>query len=248
MTTTQTKSAERRKTTRHARSLRISWRVLGNRDFRFGEAALKDISTTGLALHVDQFCPKGALVIVQFEGAAERLAEPMLLKAEWSSELQPVKAGAPTHMVGCSFTSPLSEKDLQALLESAEKAAAAPAPPKEAPAKTPAQVDPFLVGSAGEKRSLVRRGGLTVPVFLSRAEGGTPIAASVVDRSLKGLGILLDLPFTRGTLLRVRPRDAHEKTPSIQVQVRNCRQKGKQWFLGCHFPHTPPSNVLMLLG
>jgi hypothetical protein len=49
-------------------------------------------------------------------------------------------------------------------------------------------------------------------------------------------------------LLTVRPRDAHANIPSVQVEVRNCRQKGKEWFLGCHFLHSPPANVLMLLG
>src|SRR6266550_3252959 len=42
----------------------------------------------GLA-EVDRFCPKGTVVIVQFEGAAGRFAEPLLLRAEWSNELQP---------------------------------------------------------------------------------------------------------------------------------------------------------------
>jgi hypothetical protein len=246
MTTTGTKSTDRRKAERQTRSLRISWRVLGNRDLRFGEAALKDIGTDGLALQVDRSCPKGTVVIVQFE-AAERFAEPMLLRAEWSRELPP-KGETSTYLVGCSFTSPLPEKDLKALLASVKNAAAAPASPKEAPAKSPIRVDPFLMGSASEKRSMVRRGGLTVPVVLCRAVGGAPVEASVVDRSLKGLGIVVHRPFTRGTSLTVRPRDAHEKTPSVQVEVRNCRHKGKQWLLGCDFLHTPPANVLMLLG
>ncbi len=109
-------------------------------------------------------------------------------------------------------------------------------------------MDPFLVGSASEKRSLLRRGGLSVPVTLCRAAGGTPIAACVVDRSLKGLGVLVDRPFTRGSLLTVRPNGSHAKTISVQIEVRNCRQKGNQWLLGCHFLQAPPANVLMLLG
>jgi len=248
MTTTQTKSAERRKAGRHVRSVQISWRVLGNRTLRFGEAALKDIGTDGLALQVDQFCPKGTVVIVQFTGAQERFAEPMLLQAEWSRELKATKAETPTYLMGCSFTSPLREKDLKALLASAKNAAAIPAPPKEAPAKPPAQVDPFLVGSASDKRSLPRRGGLSVRVVLCRAEGGRPVEGSVVDRSLKSLGILIHRPFTRGTLLNVRPHEAHGETACVQVEVRNCRQKGKQWLVGCQFLRTPPANVLILFG
>jgi hypothetical protein len=150
--------------------------------------------------------------------------------------------------MGCSFTSPLREKDLKELLASVKNATAAPVPPKESPAKIPVRMDPFLVGSASEKRCLLRRGGLAVPVALCRAAGGTPIAASVVDRSLKGLGILVHRPFTRGTLLTVRPQGGHEKALSVQIEVRNCRQKSNQWFLGCHFLHAPTANVLMLLG
>jgi hypothetical protein len=151
-------------------------------------------------------------------------------------------------LVGCSFSSPLTEKDLQALLASVKKAAAAPASPIQASGKMPAKVDPFLVGSASEKRSVPRRGGLTVRVLLWRAEGDTPIEATVVECSLKGLGILIPRSFTRGALLHVRPRDTHGKTPSVAVQVRNCRPKGNQWIVGCHFLHTPPANLLLLLG
>jgi len=235
--------AQRRKVERHAHNLRVSWRLLGNRDLHFGEAALKDIGTNGLALQVDRSCPKGTVVIVRFEGAAD---EPLLLQAAWSSELPATRAGTPTYLMGCSFTSPLPKKDLERLLESAKKAAATP--PKEARAKAPIQADPFLDGSGREKRSLSRRGGVTVPVVLCHSEGGTPVEASVVDRSMIGLGILVRLPFTRGTSLFVRPRDTHETTLSVRIQVRNCRQKGKHWLLGCHFTHTPPANVLMLLG
>src|SRR5437763_9104107 len=111
MSTTRTKPAERRKAVRQARSLPISWRLLGNRHLRFGDAALKDIGKDGLALQVDRFCPKGTVVIVQFEGAAGRFAEPLLLRAEWSKELEPTKGATPTYLMGCSFTSPLPEKD-----------------------------------------------------------------------------------------------------------------------------------------
>jgi hypothetical protein len=243
--TSSTKSAERRKAGRQVRSLRICWRALGNRHLRFGQADLKDIGTQGLALQVDQDCPKGTVVIVQFEAAA-CFAEPMLLRAEWSREVHPTSGGTKTYLLGCSFTSPFSEKDLQALMASVKDAPAAPALSTGAPPA--AGSDPFLMVSASEKRSLARRGGLTVPVTLCRAAGSPLVEASVVDRSLQGLGIVIHRPFTRGTLLKVRPRHAPEKMPSVQVEVRNCRHKGKQWLLGCRFLEAPPANVLILLG
>jgi hypothetical protein len=238
MTIPKTQS-DRRKAGRQAHSLRMSWRMLGSRDLRFGGAALKDIGTDGLALQIDRPCPKGTVVIVQFEGAAE----PMLLRAEWASELQPTQAETMTYLIGCSFASPLGEKDLKTLLTSIKNAA--PALPKQTINPI---ADPFLMGSASEKRSLARRGGLIVPVVMRRAIGGSPLEASVVDRSLKGLGILSHRTFARGTLLNVRPRDAYEKNVSVQVEVRNCRQKGNQWLLGCNFLSPPTGYVLMLLG
>jgi PilZ domain len=237
------KASERRKAERQPRSLRIAWRQLGNRDLHFGEAALRDIGTDGLALQVDRRCPKGTVVIVMFEGAAD---EPLLSQAVWSSELPVKKDEPPSYLMGCTFTSPLLEKDLRALLESARNAPAGRRKP--AAANSPLQSDPFLVGSQSEKRSLARREGLSVTVILHLTEGGTPIVASVVDRSLKGLGILVRQPITPDTVLTVQPRDTQDKSISVRVQVRNCRQKGKLWLVGCNFTRTPPTNVLILLG
>src|SRR5262245_27819919 len=186
---TQVKWADQGKARRYALSLRLSWRVLGNRDLCYGEATLKDISTGGLALQVDQRCPRGTVVIVQFEEAEKLLGEPMLLQAKWSRKLPQTIGGTRRYLMGCSFTTPLQEKDLEALFALAENAAATPDLPKEASAKTPAPVDSAWRASS-EKRSAPRRGGFAVPVVVSRAEGGPSVEASVVDRSLKGLGIL----------------------------------------------------------
>ena len=253
MTTTDAKAAERApERPAKQRSLRISWRVLGNRHLRFGEAALKDIGTNGLALQVDQSLrAKEPWSSCSSEQRRVTIVpSPCCCKPSGPAN-QAADEGrdAPAYLVGCSFTSPLTEKELQAAAGGGqESSGCAAAPPPEAPAKTPAQLDPFLVGSAGEKRSQLRRGGVTVPVVVCRAVGGKPVAALVVDRSMKGLGLLMPVPFTRGTLLKVRPRDAHEKIPSVQVEVRNCRQKGNQWLVGCHFLHPPSVDVLMLLG
>jgi hypothetical protein len=240
MITSKPKS-ERRKADRQLRGLRVAWRQLGNRDFHFGVAALKDIGTDGLALQIDRYCPKGTVVIVQFEGTDN----PLLLQAAWS-KLSSTNDGTPAYLMGCTFTTPLLAKDLKTLLESAKNAKATPQ--KEAAASAPVQADPFLVGSASDKRSLSRRGGLAVPVVVSYDEGGTPVMASVVDRSLKGLGILIRLPFSRGASLAVRPRGTQDKSLLVRVQVSNCRKKGDQWLVGCHFTKSPPADVLMLLG
>ena len=247
MITTQMTSGERRKGQRHGRSLLVAWRVLGNRTMGFGDAPLKDIGCEGLSLHVDTYCPKGSVVIVQFAGLDGIFAEPMLLQTQWCNDLPATKNGPPAYLMGCSFTVPLSDKDLRELLASARCAAASPAALKEAAAAA-LQHNGWVLNGTSEKRALVRRGGFSVRVALTRADGGSPIEAAVVDRSLKGLGILVTHAFTRGTLLTVQPSDTRGGSCSVQVEVRNCRLKGKQWFLGCRFLQPPPANVLMLLG
>jgi hypothetical protein len=215
---------------------------------QYGEAALKDISTHGLALHVDQMCATGTIVIVKFEGLPGPLGDPILTQVAWSTE-QPAKAGSRSYLMGCSFSTPLPEKDLKALLEAAQRASTAPVAVQEPPPPSRAQQpDPFLVGSAGEKRRVMRRGGATVPVTLTRSGGGRAVEGAVVDRSLTGLGILVRVPFARGTSLQVRPRDTREKVAAVEVQVSHCRQKGKQWQIGCRFVQTPSTDVLLHLG
>jgi hypothetical protein len=84
--------------------------------------------------------------------------------------------------------------------------------------------------------------------MLTRTAGGTAVEGAVVDRSLIGLGILARAPFARGTSLQVRPRDTREKVAAVEVHVSNCRQKGKQWHIGCRFVQTPSTDVLLRLG
>jgi hypothetical protein len=230
-------TAERRKAQRHRPHARVSWRVLGDRDSR-GTAELKDISTHGLALIADRSCKAGTVLVVELQGAAD--AEPMLLRAEWVKQQSGNK-----WQIGCSLTSSLTEQELRAFFKAAQTAAEQPAP-AESRAKPTA--DPFVVGSVRERRAAPRRSGLAVPVLLSRAEGGVRMEAFVSDRSLTGLGILIHLPFARGTQLTVRPRNGNDKSPSVKLQVRTCRQKGKHWLLGCQFLKSPPANVLLLFG
>jgi hypothetical protein len=163
------------------------------------------------------------------------------MRVEWSTQQKNKK-----WQVGCSFSSPFSGEDLRAMLESALKFVAPPAPPVDKSASKEQVMDPFLSGSAGERRGAVRRKRSSVAVFVSRSEGAREIEGAVVERSLSGLGIVVPAPFTRGTTLRVRIQ--HGNVASVTALVRNCRQQGKQWILGCQFTQQPPANVIMLLG
>jgi len=230
--------ANQRRAHRHRSGAQVSWRVLG-RDSAFSTGELKDISTGGLALVVDRSCKPGTVVVVvQLHGGAT--AEPMLLRAEWAKQ-----QSDSAWLLGCSFTSPLTEKETQAFLVAAQKAAQQR---PQTPTEKAQTFDPFVVGSVKERRGAPRRGGLSIPVLVWRSEGGPRLQGAVADRSLTGLGILMRAPFASGTQLTVRPASADEKTPSVKVQVRTCRQKGTQWLVGCQFIQSPPTNILLLFG
>jgi hypothetical protein len=93
-----------------------------------------------------------------------------------------------------------------------------------------------------------RRGGNTVEVRLDDGSGADPLPAWVLDRSIGGLGVLADAPVAVGTPLKVRPKEAPETTPWVEVTVRSCKRNGPRYELGCQFHRTPDWSVLLQFG
>lgn len=109
--------------------------------------------------------------------------------------------------------------------------------------------DPFYRGSAGEKRASVRRKGNPVKILISDAEGqAKPHEGCVIDRSIGGLGMMVEEPVEVGTILSVRAVNAPASVPWVQIEVRNCRKGAEAWEIGCQFVRTPPWSVLLLFG
>jgi hypothetical protein len=110
--------------------------------------------------------------------------------------------------------------------------------------------DPFVYGSATEKRIALRRRGNPVKVLISDADAvALPQEGWILDRSVGGLCLQVEkgaVPV--GTVLSVRSCSAPKCTPWTQVEVRSCRQEGSAWELGCQFVKTPSWNVLLLFG
>jgi hypothetical protein len=109
-------------------------------------------------------------------------------------------------------------------------------------------MDVFVLGSNSERREAPRRKGNTVEVLLSRGPDLPQIHGWVVNRSVKGLGLVLDEPLGEGTVLDVRPRTAPVSLPWIPVKVQRCRPQGQEWDVGCAFVRAPQYNVLLLFG
>jgi len=109
--------------------------------------------------------------------------------------------------------------------------------------------DPFIEGSSSERRTAPRRRGNSVPILVSDADGvASPRHGIVVDRSIGGLGLRLDLEVPVGSVITVRPEEASPGASWIQVEVIRCTQVGDSWRVGCQFLRTPAYATLLLFG
>jgi PilZ domain len=109
--------------------------------------------------------------------------------------------------------------------------------------------DPFLKGSVGELRKSFRRQGCPVEVLaVNQQTNAAPFKAYVVNRSVGGLGLLLENPIAPETPMTVRPINAPQIAPWIEVVVKSCRESNVGWEVGCQFVKTPPWALLLMFG
>ena len=109
--------------------------------------------------------------------------------------------------------------------------------------------DPFLYGSAREKRQNQRRPGSQVAVLIADASGqGPPYRGVVIDRSVGGLRLGVDEAAAVGMILSIRPAHAPPMVPWTQVEVKHQRRADGGWVLGCQFVQPPPSTFLWMFG
>jgi hypothetical protein len=113
----------------------------------------------------------------------------------------------------------------------------------------PTKVDPFAAGGASERRNAMRRKGSSISLQITDPKGKYPTTEGwVLDRSVTGLGVIVDRPVDAGTILRVKPENAPPLTPLLDIEVRSCKPYETDFHLGCVFVKTPPYSVLMLFG
>ena len=103
--------------------------------------------------------------------------------------------------------------------------------------------------SHANRRSALRREGKPVPIRItspslrSGKDGGY-----VLDRSTGGVRIAMNLAMAPGSTMQIRANNAPDNIPWVSVIVRNCRNAGQHFEIGCEFEKTPPWNVLLLFG
>ncbi|MFO0876298.1 MAG: PilZ domain-containing protein [Gemmataceae bacterium] len=106
----------------------------------------------------------------------------------------------------------------------------------------------FLGGVTRDRRVAPRRRGNTVQIHVRLDPEADPRIGWVLDRSIGGLGILMDEPLTPGIRVQVRARNAPEPTPWIEAAVRSCRPEGSQYEVGLQFYHLPSWNLMLQFG
>jgi hypothetical protein len=149
--------------------------------------------------------------------------------------------------IGMAITAAALATGYSLLRERRRRVLAVP-PVKSWPACGPVR-DPFVYGSAAERRAALRRNGNPTAVLLTDAEAKTePTPGWVLDRSTGGLGLAVGEQVEPGTLLSIRTVNAPRIVPWIQLEVKTCRAEDGCWELGCQFRKTPPWSVLLLFG
>ena len=110
--------------------------------------------------------------------------------------------------------------------------------------------DPFVRGSASERRSALRRSGKYVKVFVSDENNqGQPEQGCVLDRSLGGICFTLSHCVEPDCVLSVRSIEASSDSPWVKVQVKRCeKRKEGEWEVGCQFVRTPSWSSLLQFG
>jgi len=102
-----------------------------------------------------------------------------------------------------------------------------------------------------ERRRSIRRGGLPTPILVIDSKAGKRIKATeayVLDRSSGGLRLALEKAFPAGSLLLAKPGNAPEGFEWVKLVVRNCREVGDYFELGCQFETDLELSRLLMFG
>ena len=116
-------------------------------------------------------------------------------------------------------------------------------------APAPASLSERELTRADERRRTMRRGGLPTPIQIADPKDvRKPTEGFVLDRSSGGLRVAVQKPLPTGGRVQVRPQHAPDNTPWVTVIIRNCREVGDYFEVGCQFEGELPWNLLLQFG
>jgi hypothetical protein len=102
--------------------------------------------------------------------------------------------------------------------------------------------------AGAERRRSIRRWFNPIEVVVISPFHTEPLHGLVVNRSVGGLAILMDMDFESDTVLNVRPKDAPTGVGYIEVRVRHVRKASKLWVIGCQYQGEIAWNVKVWFG
>ncbi len=111
--------------------------------------------------------------------------------------------------------------------------------------------NPPPIARHDERRRSIRRSGLPTPIQVidpKSARKPKPVEAYVLDRSTGGLRLATETAFAAGTILGVRPGSAPADFDWVKLVVRNCREVGDYFELGCQFELELELSKLLMFG
>ena len=111
--------------------------------------------------------------------------------------------------------------------------------------------NPPPVARHDERRRSIRRSGMPTPINVSDPSTGRKarqVEAYVVDRSTGGLRLALEKPHPVGTTLHAKPSSADDDFAWVKLVVRNCRETGDYFEVGCQFESELELNRLLMFG
>jgi hypothetical protein len=113
----------------------------------------------------------------------------------------------------------------------------------------PRKADPFMYGSATERRESLRRKGSRVKTQVTDVDTGADLGAAwVIDRSLGGLCLVMEKPLRVAAVVNLQTIHAPSGSPWVAVEVKSCRQRDGEWEVGCQFVRRPSWSALLLFG
>jgi hypothetical protein len=119
------------------------------------------------------------------------------------------------------------------------------------PLPSPDWEGPHPLARHDERRRSIRRGGLPTPILVvdsKASKRAKPTEAYVLDRSSGGLRLALERAFPAGSSLLAKPGNAPEGFDWVKLVVRNCREVGDYFELGCQFETDLELSRLLMFG
>jgi hypothetical protein len=199
-------------------------------------ATVRDLSINGIGLVLARRFEPGAGLVIEVPGTASDVSESLLARVVHATSV-----GRNLWLLGCTFPSPLSDDELNALLRRAAspKAQERSGPAVDQPTPRPREERPAPAKGVEPAKNLL------VPQVMFETTTASGLVLRMLVRAVRVTGAW---PLTEGTVLTLAlgPRGA---TPiPTKLVVKRCSVQDGQWTVHFSFAQKPSLEVLRSFG